>query len=189
MASNYIARVYATSLTEVGQSNNVLDLLSEELEFVAGVFAEEKDFQSFLISPSFSRDTKKEFIARVFSGNLSEYIINFLNVLIENGRQVDLPDINAAFNSLMDELKNKMRVEVTSTVKLADPTLENIRSVLKQKFGKEIVLIEKIDESILGGIIIKAGDLVIDGSLSENLKKIRYNLLNSKVRSEAAYED
>ncbi|MDR3237005.1 MAG: F0F1 ATP synthase subunit delta, partial [Spirochaetia bacterium] len=60
---------------------------------------------------------------------------------------------------------------------------------LKKKFNKDVIINEKTDKNILGGIIIKAGDLVIDGSLAENLKKIRYSLLNSKVRSEVAYED
>ena len=189
MAGNNIARVYATALLDVGKSNNVLDQLHEELGFVSTLLSEEQDFKSYLTSPSFSKDAKKEFINRVFSGNLSEYTVNFINVLIENGRQVDIPDINNTFSELIDELNNRMKVEVISVIELDDATIDHIKSALKEKFGKDIILEVTVDESILGGIIIKAGDLVIDGSLAENLKKIRYNLLNSKVRSEVAYED
>jgi len=66
-------------------------------------------------------------------------------------------------------------------------TRSNLKSV--KKLGKEIIITEQVDESILGGIIIKINDLVIDGSLAKGLKNIRRNLLNSKVRSEMAYED
>jgi F-type H+-transporting ATPase subunit delta len=189
VAGNYIARVYATALFDTAQKNNMFEQLNEELEFVAELLAEEKDVKSYLLSPSFSKDAKKDFVKKVFSGNLSEYIVNFLYVLIENGRQSDLPEITAAFGDLMDDLNNRMKVDVVSVSKLDSGTLENIKSALKKKFNKDVVINEKTDKNILGGIIIKAGDLVIDGSLAENLKKIRYSLLNSKVRSEVAYED
>ena len=189
MIEDNIARVYATSLLDIAVKNNLIEQISEELEFVAGLFEEEEDFRSYMNSPSFSKDMKKNFVKKVFDGKLSEYIVNFINVLVENGRQANITDINFTFGALVDELNNRMRVDVTSTTKLDNGTIENIKSVLKQKFGKDIIINEKTDAAILGGIIIKAGDLVIDGSLAENLKKIRYNLLNSKVRSEVAYED
>jgi F-type H+-transporting ATPase subunit delta len=67
--------------------------------------------------------------------------------------------------------------------------LDKIKLEVGKKLNKEIIITEQVDESILGGIIIKIGDLVIDGSLAKGLKNIRRNLLNSKVRSEMAYED
>lgn len=189
MIENNIARVYATSLLDVAVENNLTEQIQEELEFVAELFAEEDDFRSYMNSPNFSKQEKHNFINKALEGRLSEYIVNLLNVLIEHGRQANISDINTAFNTLVDELNNRMKVEVVSVSKLDNETIESIKSVLKQKFGKDIILSETTDKTILGGIIIKAGDLVIDGSLAENLKKIRDNLLNSKVRSEVAYED
>ncbi len=189
MAGNDIARVYATSLLEIGQEKNVLSQLGEELGFVSDVLAEDGDFYKYLTSPGFSIESKKGFIEKVFSGNLSDNTVNFLNVLIDNGRQSAIPDIFQAFNDLTDEENNRMRVEVVSTSKLDAATLDKIKNALSKKYNKEVILSESIDEDILGGIIIRVGDLVIDGSLANNLKKLRYNLLNSKVRSEVAYED
>ena len=189
MAGNDIARVYANSLLEIGQQKNSLSELGEELGFVSDVLIEDGDFNRYLTSPGFSMESKKGFIEKVFSGKLSDDTVNFLNVLIDNGRQSAIPDIYQAFNDLIDEENNRMRVEVISTAKLDAATLDKIKDALGKKYNKEVILTESLDENILGGIIIKVGDLVIDGSLANNLKKLRYNLLNSKVRSEVAYED
>lgn len=187
MAGSNIARVYAASLLDAAR-NNVEDV-HEELSFVASLFEEDEDFKSYMTSPRFSKDDKKNFVKKVFSDHLSETIVNFINVLIENGRQTELPEINTAFDDLADELNNRMKVSVVSVSKLDDGTLQDIKAVLKRKFGKDVSIKEETDASILGGIIIKAGDLVIDGSLAFNLKKIKSSLLTGRIRSEVAYED
>ncbi len=189
MAGNNIARVYAASLFDSAKEAGILDQIHDELNFVAALYKEEKDFRSYINSPSFSKDEKKEFVRKVFSADLSKDLVSFVQVLINSGRQMEIENISAVFDELTDELYNRMKVDVVSVSKLDEGTLGNIKSALKQKFGKDVIIREKTDASILGGIIIKAGDLVIDGSLAENLKKIRDNLLNSKVRSEVAYED
>ena len=189
MVGNNIARVYATALFDAAREKNIQEQLHEELGFVVELFSADEDFRLYMTSPSFSKEIKKNFVSKVFSGNLSEYIVNFLFVLIENGRQSELPVINAVFGDLMNELNGRMKVEVVSVSKLDSEILEDIKRVLKTKFNKDMIVDEKTDDTILGGVIIRTGDLVIDGSLFENLKKIKYNLLNSKVRSEVAYED
>lgn len=186
---NNIARVYASALMDVSRESGDSESLHGELNFIAALLSDEKDFGAYMASPRFSKEEKKGFVKKVFSEHLSEHIVNFLNVLIENGRQNELQNISAAFDDLMDDLNNRMKVEVVSVSELNENALENIRSVLKQRFGKDITVKERADTSILGGIIIKAGDLVIDGSLAENLKRIRDDLLNSRVRSEVAYEN
>ena len=90
---------------------------------------------------------------------------------------------------LDDIHNNRERITVITQTSLDESLIESIKSQIGKKLNKEIIVTEKVDESILGGIIIKIGDLVIDGSLSKGLKNIKSNLLNSKVRSEVAYED
>ena len=189
MAGNNIARVYAAALFDAAGGKNIQEQIHEELEFVVELFSINADFRLYMTSPSFSKDVKKNFVEKVFSANLSEYIVNFLYILIENNRQSELPRISAVFGDLMNELNGRMKAEVVSVSKLDSEILENIKRVLKNKFNKDVIVDEKTDDGILGGVIIKVGDMIIDGSLFENLKKIKYNLLNSKVRSEVAYED
>ena len=90
---------------------------------------------------------------------------------------------------LNDIANNRQRITVITQSNLNATLLDKIKVEIGKKLGKEIIVSEQVDESILGGIIIKIGDLVIDGSLAKGLKNIRRNLLNSKVRSEMAYED
>ncbi len=189
MAANDISRVYALSLVEVGQEKKVLTELEEEMKFLAELFSTDRDIHRYFISPAFSRESKRDFIKKVFGGKLSEYTINLLNVLVENNRQELIPDIYKSMMEQIDESQNRMKVTVTTTASMDEPLKEKIRSLLSKKFNKEIILKEKIDESIMGGIIIRIGDTVIDGSLVKDLRNISKNLLFSKVRSEAAYED
>jgi len=189
VAVNDIARVYAASLVEIGREKGTLSLLEEEVEFVSGLIVEDKDFRQFLTSPSFSKERKQEFVQKVFQGNLSEDFINFLNVLIDNDRQSSLPDIYDAIKALVDDASNRLRVTVVTPQACEKAISDKIISELKAKFNKEIILNEVVKSEILGGIVIKIGDMVIDGSLVKDLKNINKNLINSKVRSEAAYED
>ena len=112
MAVNDIARVYAASLVEIGHEKKTLPQLEEEVGFISRLIVEDKDFRQFLTSPSFAKDRKKEFIEKVFKGNLSDDLINFLFVLIDNDRQSALPDINDAIKNMIDDANNRLRVTV-----------------------------------------------------------------------------
>ena len=189
MAANDIARVYATSLVEFGKQKNVLPELEEEIKFLADLVTENKELRLFLVAPGIAKESKKDFIDKVFKGNLSDYMVNFLKVLLDNDRQSCLLDIKQALEALLDQVNNRQRVTIVTSVAL-DPAMKTKLSArLKDVLKKEIILKEEVNASILGGIIIKVGDTVIDGSLMKDLKNIKNNLLNSKVRSEVAYED
>ncbi len=189
VSSNDIARVYASSLIEVGQEQNILSDLEEEMKFLSDLMADKADLSLFLGSPAIPRDAKKDFVDKVFKGKLSGYIVNFLKVLIENDRQSCIHDIYRAFMEQMDNVYNRQRVTVISSVPLDASLKSKLTEKMKGIIQKNVLLIEEIDPGILGGIIIKIGDRVIDGSLKKDLRNIRYNLLNCKVRSEAIYED
>ena len=189
MAVNDVSRVYANSIFDIAKDKNILPQIEDELHSVSAIILEEDDFRKYMNSPGIGNDSKKEFIDKVFSGKVSEYIVNLLKLLIDNGRQTAIGEIYMSFVDLNDIANNRQRITVISQSSLDSSSLEKIRSEIGKKFGKEIIVTEKVDESILGGIIIKIDDLVIDGSLAKGLKNIRRNLLNSKVRSDVAYED
>ena len=189
MAAKDIARVYASSLLELGTEHKVLPDLEEEIKFVAGMVTDDRNFRNFLTSPGITKDAKREFIEKIFKGKLSDYIINFIKVLIDNDRQSAIAEIYETFTGLIDEVNNRQKVTIITSAELDSTLKSKLAAKLKDVFKKEIILKEEIDPNILGGIIIKVGDTVIDGSLAKDLRNIKMNLLNSKVRSEAAYED
>ena len=189
MAVNDVARVYANSIFDIAKEKNILPQIEEELEVVSTILNEEDDFRDYLNAPGINNDSKKGFIDKVFAGKLSEYTVNLLKLLIDNDRQSVIGEIYNAFVELNDAANNRQRITVITQSSLDNVLLNKIKADVGSKLGKEIIITEQVEESILGGIIIKIGDLVIDGSLAKGLKNIRRNLLNSKVRSEMAYED
>lgn len=189
MAANDIARVYASSIFDIAKEKNILPQVEEELKAVSDIIAEDETFRNYLNTPGITKDIKKEFIDKVFAGKISEYIVNLLKLLIDNSRQTVINEIYEALVELNDIANNRQRITVITQSNLNATLLDKIKLEIGKKLGKEIIVTEQVDESILGGIIIKIGDLVIDGSLAKGLKNIRRNLLNSKVRSEMAYED
>lgn len=189
MASNEVANVYAGALLDLAQSKDAVSQMEEELAFVAELASSDRDLMLYLNSPGISSDSKKAFIDKAFSGELSEIIVNFLKVLIDNDRQSEIPSINESMVDLIDDINNRQRVSLISSSKLDDGLKNKIIKALEDKLQKSVIIDEIVDESILGGIVIKIDDLVIDGSLVKDLKKLREKLINSKVRSEVAYED
>ncbi len=189
MAANDIARVYASSLVEFGQQKNVLPEIEEGIRFLADLVTENNELRLFLVAPEIAKESKKDFIDKVFKGNISDHMINFLKVLLDNDRQSCLVDIREAMAALLDQVNNRQKVTIVTSVELDAAMKDKLAARLKDVLKKEILLNVEINPNILGGIIIRVGDTVIDGSLLKDLKNIKNNLLNSKVRSEVAYED
>ncbi|TFH38271.1 MAG: ATP synthase F1 subunit delta [Chrysiogenales bacterium] len=189
MAAKDIARVYASSLLELGQQHKELADIEEEIGFIADLVKENDDLRHFLASPGIPRDAKKGFMEKIFKGRISDTVLYFLMVLIDNDRQSCIVDIRDAFVVSVDDINNRKKVTVITSAGLDASMKQKLGSRLTDVFKKDVILEEEINENILGGIIIKVGDTVIDGSLAKDLKNIKTNLLNSKVRSEAAYED
>jgi F-type H+-transporting ATPase subunit delta len=189
VAGNELGRAYASALLEIGQERGILPQIEEEVGFLFNAVAGDRDLMLFLNAPGVPKESKKNLIDKVFKAELSEIIVNFLKVLIDNNRQNSIRDVHQSLIELIDILNNRQRVEIVTSAKLDEGMLKKLKSALEARFKKEIIIREVIDENIIGGIVIKVGDLIIDGSLAKDLRNIKETLLNSKVRSEAAYED
>lgn len=184
-----MTRAYAGALFDIGIEKGKIDQIEEELNFITVIVIENRDFRLFLNAPSITKESKKKFIEKIFSGMLSETFMSFLYVLIDKERQSRISEINESLIELIDFENNRQRVEIVSNVGLDKDILEKIEYILSKKLNKNIIITEIIDKSILGGVIIKIGDLIYDGSIIKDLQKIRRNLLSRKVRSELCYED
>ena len=188
MALDGIVREYAGSFYELGkEKGNILDLINE-FEVFAGLFQSEKAFNDLMLSPVFSRDNKHDIITNALKDKVSEYTCNFINTLIENDRLEYVAKICDELYLIDDEMNNRMNVYVTVAAPLCNQLLDEFKKVLSNYFKKEIIITERIDSEILGGVVIKAGDELIDASLLGQLNMLKSNLLNSKVGSGLAYE-
>ncbi len=189
VAGNDVSRTYAGALLEIAQQKNILPAIEEEMGFLANLVKEDRELMLFLNAPGVSKDSKKELVDKVLAGKLSDVAINFFKVLIDNNRQSLIRDVYQSLVDEIDVINNRQRVKITTSAKLGTDMVQKIKDALAEKFKKVIILDEVIDPKIIGGVVIKVGDLIIDGSLAKDLRNIREKLLLSKIRSEMVYED
>ncbi|HEY1405183.1 MAG TPA: ATP synthase F1 subunit delta [Spirochaetota bacterium] len=189
MTTSATAKVYAAVLRDIGKSKGSLDLLAEELTTFNGIVRDEKDFAVFLAMPGIDKERKKDFIRKVCAAHVGDDFINFLSVLVDNDRLGDLEEIENAFSVMIDEERNALRVTVSSSSPLDKELKVMVAESLSKKYKKQIILDEGIDPSLLGGIILKVGDTVIDGSLAKRLRTIHERLQQCSIEGDAVYEN
>ena len=176
--NNTIARPYAQAAFQVAQENNAVTTLSESLAAGALLF-EDGQVADFLSRPSLSDEQRLSFLQDIFARTVgkdsvfageSQHGTNFLKLLLEYDRIAVLPEISAHFETLKAELENKVDAVVTSASKLSQSQIDDIAAALKKRLGCDVNIETKIDENLIGGAVIRAGDVVIDGSLRARLQ-------------------
>jgi len=136
------------------------------------------DLESVLASPRISQADKESLIDRVFQGRIHGKLLNFLKVLCRRGRIGSLRAIQVCAKEMRDQQLGRVRAVVTSAFELTDAQRELIRSQFGQKLGKQIVLDERVDATLLGGIMVRIGDQVYDGSVMGKMLAIRAAVAN-----------
>jgi F-type H+-transporting ATPase subunit delta len=183
--NNTIARPYAQAVFEVATDAGDLASWSEALE-AAGALLADGRVAKFLGRPSLTDEQRLEFLRGLFasvgkSGALlagsDDKGSNFLKLLLEYGRVNVLPEIAEHFDALKADAENTVDVVVTSATELSDDQRKAIATALKARLGREIRLETEIDENLIGGAVIRAGDVVIDGSLRSRLESLSNALI------------
>jgi F-type H+-transporting ATPase subunit delta len=167
-----IARVYADALFAAARDKGKLDEIHEQLVEVAGTVAENHDLQVFLFSPYFSSAEKRGGIERAISGAEPE-LINFLELLIEKHRMPAIFRIRDKFEELWAEENKRLDVTVTSAVELDDSVIEHVGEEIAKQTDRRVELHSEVDPDILGGLVLRVGNMVVDASLRSKLEKLR----------------
>ena len=165
-----IARPYAVAVFSLAQEKGDLQTWSELLQ-TAAQCAESAEVQAILTSPAVSDEQAVDLLGDVV-GKLSADARNFLLLLAENNRLLLLPEIATLFEELRADAEQMLTAEVVTARALTDAQKTKIAAAWKKRLGKEVTLTEQVDESLLGGAIIRAGDLVIDGSALGKLNRL-----------------
>jgi F-type H+-transporting ATPase subunit delta len=173
-----IAQVYARSLFEVAQEKGSLDAAHEQLGEIADAVAESRDLQVFLFSPYLSSDEKIEGLRRAIT-DADETVFNFLELLIEKHRSPALFRIRREFDSLWEEENKLLPVSVTSAIELNEDTVRNIGDAIGKQTGRNITLTTEVDPDILGGIVLRVGNSVLDASIRNRLEKLRKQVVKA----------
>jgi F-type H+-transporting ATPase subunit delta len=170
-----IARPYANAVFELAKRKRALDGWSRELAVLAAVAAEPA-IKDVIDSPAATSQQKANSLARVCGDDLSRESKQLLQVLAGNRRLHLLAEISAQYEELRAQEQASLEVEVVSAYALDDLEQKRITEALARRFECEIVLTSRVDESLLGGAIIRAGDTVIDGSVKGKLEKLSETL-------------
>lgn len=166
-----VARPYAKAVHEIAVEKGDADAWSALLE-VAASAAGEPAFQALLNDPKVSRAQLADLMLGVCGDKAHELGQNFIRVVTENGRLGLLPEIRAEYERLRAEAENIVDVEISSAVALTEEQQAQYTEALRKRFGKMVRLHCGVDESLLGGAVIRADDLVIDGSLRGRLDRL-----------------
>jgi F-type H+-transporting ATPase subunit delta len=173
-----IAQVYARSLFEVAKEHDKLDVVREQLGEIADAIAEQHDLQVFFFSPYFSTEEKVEGLSRAMQ-DADETVVNFLGLLIEKHRMPALFRIRREFDALWEEENRLLPVQVTSAIELDEGTVRQIGDAIGEQTGRRIELTSEVDPDILGGIVLRVGNSILDASIRNRLEKRRKQVVKA----------
>lgn len=171
-----IARPYAQAAFDLAGAAGDLKGWSAMLQLVAMV-TEQATMQDLISNPSVKRDKLVDLIIDICGANLNEAGRNFVRVLGENKRLNVVTEIAAIYEQQRAEAEKSVDAQVVSAFKLSVAQLATLSEALKKRLGRDVNLVAKVDESIIGGAIVRAGDLVIDGSVTGQLDKLSHALM------------
>jgi F-type H+-transporting ATPase subunit delta len=170
-----IGQVYSRALFQSAVENGELDEVQEQLGIWADALGENKNLQTFFFSPRFSSTEKKDAIRKIIEGG-NERFLNFLELLAERHRLPATFRIRRAFDELWREEHKMLPVEVTSAIELDEGLVRSIGERIEDQTGRRIELTSRVDPDIIGGIVLRVGNKVLDASVQGRLQRLRRQL-------------
>jgi F-type H+-transporting ATPase subunit delta len=167
-----IAEVYARALLEVASDQDALDEVREQLGQFADALNENRNLMQFFFSPYFSSDEKKAALARAIEG-ANPALMNFLEALIERHRMPAVFRIRERFDQMWEEARKLLSVEVTSAISLDDAIVQEIGKRVGEQTGRTVELSSRVDPEILGGLVLRVGNFILDASIVNRLEQLR----------------
>jgi ATP synthase F1 delta subunit len=167
-----LAEVYSRALFEVAKENDVLDRVHEELGEFAEALDQNRDLRVFLFSPYFSSEEKKDGVRKIVSG-ADERLLNFLELLAERHRMPALFRIRRAYDARWAEENRLLPVTVTSAVELDEKLVKDIGKRIEEQTGRQVDLSSSVDPDVLGGLMVRVGNMVLDATVRNRLEQLR----------------
>jgi F-type H+-transporting ATPase subunit delta len=169
-AKHIVGEIYSEVLFELAEEAGRVETVLEDLESVADILTNEPEFASILSSHAIKGDEKAQIIRRVFGGKVADLTLNFLSVLARRGRMAFLSRISDKYELLVDVYRQRTLIEVTVAKEPEEEEIVKLKADLSKAINGEVKLSVQVDPDIIGGIIIKKGDKVIDNSVKKSLE-------------------
>jgi F-type H+-transporting ATPase subunit delta len=180
--SQVVAKRYAKALFELAQEESRLEGCMEELKALERLLDEVPEFEMVLKSPIYPEEVKKQILRTIKDQTeMSDLLFRFLGLLVDKNRTDYFRNIARVYEKLYDEHNNIVRAEVTAATDLDERMIEKIASSLKEMTGKTVIVEFRKDPDLIGGVIAKVGDLVLDGSVRTQLRNIKETLKRGEL--------
>jgi ATP synthase F1 delta subunit len=167
-----IAAVYARSLFEVAKEQDKLDTIREQLGAFADALDDTRELQVFFFSPYFSTTEKQDGLDRAVS-DADPILVNFLKLLIENHRTPVIFRVRRGFDELWLHENKRLPVQITSAIELDTATVSHIGDRIAEQTGQKIDITSTVDSDILGGLVVRVGNSILDASVRNRLEQLR----------------
>lgn len=167
-----IAQVYARSLFEVATEHDKLDVVREQIGELADALTENRELQVFFFSPYFSSEEKKAGLHRAIDG-ADDAVMNFLELLVEKHRMPVLFRIRRELDRMWEQVNRLLPVEITSAVALEESVTERIGEEIGRQTGQRVQLTSTVDPDVIGGIVLRVGNSILDASIRHRLESLR----------------
>jgi F-type H+-transporting ATPase subunit delta len=175
-----IEKRYAEALIGLAVQNRSVDEYQQELLTIVDLYRNQQDFSLFLLNPEINNEIKKTVIVNAFGGKVKKELVNFLSLLLDKGRIVYLPGIFIEFTKAADRIKNILNITIISAVPLEDKQISSIVEKYKRIYHTTNAKLNlEIDVSLIGGVKVKIGDKVVDGSINGRLQDLKQVLFES----------
>lgn len=181
MRETTVAQTYAEALLEFASKEKAVDEYTLRFDQISDLIETENTFRRFLDAPGIQPAEKNAVLREVFGGVVPDSLLKFLFVVVEKRRQRLLPIIAEQFAALADEHFGRLKVQVTLVSEPDQELRKIVQQRLEQVFGKDVTPRYRIDSRIIGGVILREGDRVADGSVRRRLQLLRRKLLRTQV--------
>lgn len=173
---NVIAGRYAEALFQVGEESNSTTKLYEELNAVVEALQSSKELDGAFKSPLVGKAEKKQILEKVFGAHVSANLNNFLKIMIDKDRMSAINAVKKSYKELLNEKNNVIEGVAITAVAMSQDELKKLEEKLSSKYNKNVTLQNKVDESILGGVLVRLGNEEIDGTVKTRLSNMKNQL-------------
>lgn len=181
MIKQSAAERYARALFDLAKEEKAIDQFGQDLTEVFALLQANTELEKLLYHPRVQESDKKEMMTKILRGQVKPLILNFILLLIDKGRINLLKEMIELYHQMAQEAKGIVEVQVETAFTLSPENRMNLTAKLKQMTGKEIAMKEAVNPALIGGIRIRVGDKVIDGTIERHLERIKESLAQLQV--------
>ncbi len=176
------AQAYAKALFEIAKIEDNVEKLNDDLSLVSQNIRSHLRLKSTMYDPKITTAKKKAIVSEIFSEKISPIALNAFNLLIDLNQHSALPEIAEEFSKLANAARKKIIAEAITAVPLTQELSEKLEVKLSELAGKDVVIRSRVDKSIIGGVVVRIGEHILDGSIRHQLKELRERMITAEVR-------